>query len=79
MNIFYEEFVRKILKKENFFLLKYQSNNIGRYNPPLNTLKDGYINWNMSSFNLYNFIRAFDDPHIGASTFLNEGKFGKLF
>lgn len=78
MNNFYEEFVRKILKKENF-LLKYQSNNIGRYNPPLNTLKDGYINWNMSSFNLYNFIRAFDDPHIGASTFLNEGKFGKLF
>ena len=35
MNIFYEEFVRKILKEN--FLLKYQSNNIGRYNPPLNT------------------------------------------
>ena len=78
MNTFYEKFIRKIQKKENF-LLKFQSNNIGRYNPSLNSLKDGFINWDMSSFHLYNFIRAFDEPHIGAATFLNDSKFGKIF
>jgi methionyl-tRNA formyltransferase len=78
MNFFYEKFVKKILKKENF-LLKFQSDNIGRYNPSLNSLKDGFIDWNMPSFHLYNFIRAFDDPHIGATTFLNTKKFGKVF
>jgi methionyl-tRNA formyltransferase len=78
MNIFYEKFIKKILKKENF-LLKFQSKNVGRYNPPLNSLKDGFIDWSLPSFHLYNFIRAFDDPHIGASTFLNEKKFGKVF
>jgi methionyl-tRNA formyltransferase len=78
MNFFYEKFLKKILKKENF-LLKFQSDNIGRYNPSLNSLKDGFIDWNMPSFHLYNFIRAFDDPHIGATTFLNTKKFGKVF
>jgi methionyl-tRNA formyltransferase len=78
MNIFYEKFVKKIIKKENF-LLRYQPDNIGRYNPPLNSLKDGFVDWSMTSFHLYNFIRAFDDPHIGAATFLDGKKFGKVF
>lgn len=78
MNKFYEKFVHKILKKENFSL-KDQSSNIGRYNPPLNTLKDGFIDWHLSSFDLYNFIRAFDEPHVGASTFINDTENEKVF
>ena len=28
---------------------------------------------------LINFINAFDEPYIGASTYLNNGNFGKLY
>ena len=48
---------------------------IGRFNPSLNTLKNGFIDWNMESYDLYNFINAFDDPHNGASTFINKKGF----
>ena len=54
-------------------------NYLGRYNPRLNTEIDGLINWEMDSYDVYNFINAFDDPHKGASTFLNNGNFGKLY
>ncbi len=75
---FYEEFI-KILKKGEKFELKPQPNYLGRYNPRLNTEKDGYINWSMNSYDLINFINAFETPHKGASTFLNNEKYGKLF
>tara|TARA_Y100000816_G_C26102822_1_gene584994 strand:- start:200 stop:1213 length:1014 start_codon:yes stop_codon:yes gene_type:complete len=76
------EFYSKVLKKINngtFFNLKYQVNYLGRYNPRLNTETDGLINWDLESYDLYNFINAFDDPYKGASTFLDNGKFGKLY
>ena len=75
---FYSEFIKKI-KNGNFYDLKPQLNYLGRYNPRLNTEIDGLINWEMDSYDLYNFINAFDDPHKGASTFLNNGNFGKLY
>ena len=34
---------------------------------------------NSFSYDLINFINAFDDPFKGASTYLNNGNFGKLF
>jgi len=40
---------------------------------------NGYIDWNLNSYDLYNFINAFDDPHQGASTFINRTKIGRLF
>jgi methionyl-tRNA formyltransferase len=75
---FYSEFLKKI-KNKNFFDLKPQINYLGRYNPRLNTEVDGLINWELDSYDLYNFINAFDEPFKGASTFLNNGNFGKLY
>ena len=75
---FYESFVDKILKKKSFNI-QIQSESLGRYNPRLNTNLNGYIDWNMDAHQLYNFINAFDDPFKGASTFLNNKKFGRLY
>ena len=74
---FYSKFIDKLFSGKKFEL-KFQSKNIGRYNPRLNTNINGFINWDMDSYEIYNFINAFDDPFSGASTFLNNGKFGKL-
>lgn len=78
MNIFYEKFIKKLINEEKFFLCK-QNKNLGRHNPSLNTLQHGFINWDMNSYDLYNFINAFDDPFMGASTFINRPGLGKLF
>ena len=78
MNTFYQTFIKKIISHKKFPITK-QSKSIGRFNPSLNTLKNGFIDWSMCSYDLYNFINAFDDPFIGASTFLNRKNFGRLF
>ncbi len=78
MNIFYKTFIKKLISKEKFIVTK-QNKNLGRHNPSLNTLKNGFIDWSMNSYDLYNFINAFDDPFLGASTFLNRKGFGRLF
>ena len=75
---FYSGFLKKV-KDGKFFDLKPQLNYLGRYNPRLNTEIDGLINWDMDSYDLFNFINAFDEPYKGASTFLNNGNFGKLY
>ena len=75
---FYSQFLKKI-KSGMSFDLKPQLNYLGRYNPRLNTEIDGLINWDMDSYDLYNFINAFDEPYKGASTFLNNGDLGKLY
>lgn len=75
---FYTKFLKKIINGKKFDL-KPQINYLGRYNPRLNTETDGLINWDMDSYDLYNFINAFDEPYKGASTFLNNGNFGKLY
>ena len=75
---FYSKFIKKI-KNRVLFNLKPQINYLGRYNPRLNTEIDGLINWDLDSYDLYNFINAFDKPYKGASTFLNNGNFGKLY
>jgi methionyl-tRNA formyltransferase len=75
---FYSKFLKEI-NKGKFFNLKPQINYLGRYNPRLNTEIDGLINWELDSYDLYNFINAFDEPYKGASTFLNNRNFGKLY
>jgi methionyl-tRNA formyltransferase len=74
---FYKEFISN-LKSGFKFKLIHQINYLGSYNPRLNSIKNGLIDWNFSSRDLYNFINAFDDPYPGASTFLDRGNFGKL-
>ena len=78
MNHFYKVFLKKVLNKESF-QIQIQNKNIKRFNPSLNTIINGYIDWSLNSYDLYNFINAFDEPHQGASTFLNRSNFGKLF
>ena len=74
----YEKFIKKITLGNKFILTK-QSQNIGRHNPSLNTFENGFIDWNVNSYDLYNFINAFDEPYKGASTYLDNGDFGKLY
>ena len=59
--------------------MKPQANYLGRYNPRLNTELNGLIDWNLNSYDLINFINAFDEPYAGSSTYLNNGNFGKLY
>jgi methionyl-tRNA formyltransferase len=73
----YKKFIINLKRKKKFDL-KYQQIELGRYNPRINSIKNSFINWDISSYDLINFINAFDEPFIGASTFLNRGNFGKL-
>ena len=75
---FYESFMKKLIKKHEFEL-KPQIHYLSRYNPRLNTDVSGFIDWNLNSYDLKNFINAFDEPYKGASTYLNNGNFGKLY
>jgi methionyl-tRNA formyltransferase len=74
----YEKFIYD-LSNEVKFNLKNQIDYIGRYNPRLNSEINGSLDWNLEPHDLINFINAFDDPYCGASTYLNNGKFGKLY
>ena len=75
---FYKKFIQQIIKGTKFEL-KHQMNYLGRYNPRLNTNINGLIDWSLNSYDLINFINTFDDPYRGASTYLNNGNYGKLF
>jgi len=75
---FYKIFIKKIYLK-NKISIKPQQTYLGRYNPRINTETDGLIDWSMNSYDLYNFINAFDEPYKGASTYLNNGNYGKLY
>ena len=75
---FYSDFIIG-LKSKKKFILQSQITYIGRYNPRLDSLKDNWIDWSLESYDLINFINAFDEPYIGASTYLNRGNFGRLF
>lgn len=75
---FYEKFIKKIINEEYFDLFN-QINYLGKYYPRLNTKINGFINWDLQSYDLINFINSFDEPYEGASTFLNRGNFGTLY
>ena len=45
---------------------------LGTYYPRLNTEINGWIDWNMKSFEIERFINAFDDPYSGSSTTINK-------
>ncbi len=66
-----EEFlVRRSDQRSDFVELE-QSEYFSTYWPRLNTLKNGFIDWNLDPIELDRFICAFDDPYEGASTFIN--------
>jgi methionyl-tRNA formyltransferase len=74
---FYKNFIINLRKGMKFELHK-QQEYFGRYNPRLNTNRDGIIDWSLRSYDLINFINAFDDPYKGASSLINN-KFKKVF
>ena len=75
---FYCKFIN-LLKKRHQFLLKEQPDYLGRYNPRLDSLSNGWINWNFNSYRLVEFINAFDNPYPGASTNVNNKKYARVF
>ena len=64
---FYLNFINKIKDEFNFNVVK-QSKIIGSYYPRLYAPKDGWIDWNMNSREISNFIDSMDDPYDGART-----------
>lgn len=67
---FIREFIEEVkLGKE--FAAKQIDESKSLFLPRLNTLQQGWIDWSCSGRDLYRFICAFDNPYIGASTFLN--------
>lgn len=78
------DYYKYIEKFETSFLLEFlekgeqvsiqQDESDSIYMPRLNTLANGYINWDWSSREIELFVNAFDDPHEGASTFLDGKK-----
>lgn len=61
------------IKEGHTFTLKKINEEESTFYPRLYTPKHSYINWSWTADELERFIRAFDDPYNGASTFL-EGK-----
>ncbi len=76
--IFYSNFIKKLQKKFKFKLVN-QLEYIGNYYPRLKTKYNGWIDWNLDAHDLLYFINAFDDPFEGASTFVNNKNFKKVF
>ena len=67
---FYESLIKKIIKKL-ILPLQYQNHNISTYKPRINSDKDSWIDWDLNSVDLINFINACDEPYDGAKTFYN--------
>ena len=66
----YKNFI-KLLNKKRKFPLNKQSTYLGQYYPRLLDKTNGWIDWNLSTTQLSRFINAFDNPHLGASTMIN--------
>lgn len=67
------EFVERILAGDRIDSIV-QDNSRSEYFPRINTAINGYIDWNWSAEDIRMFINAFDDPHVGASTFFGKTK-----
>ncbi len=75
----YSKFIKSLILKKRFKLLD-QPDYIGNYFPRLNTKIDALIDWSLNSNEIINFINAFDDPFVGASTYINNKRInGKVF
>ena len=70
---FYKKFIFELKSKKKINFTS-QSQNLRKYNPRLDTKLNGWIDWFNSSYEIYNFINAFDEPYIGASTQIGKTK-----
>ena len=51
---------------------------LSTYWPRLNTFDNGWIDWSIDPHELIRFINAFDEPYIGACSFINRSNLGRL-
>jgi len=68
--LFFSEFLDNVKNGFNF-KPKPNQNKFSTYWPKLESQNHGYIDWDWTVQEIELFIRAFDDPYIGASTFLD--------
>lgn len=66
-----DEFLAEVQEEIDFPLLP-QSEYFSSYWPRLSAFHHGYIDWNWSLRHIEQFICAFDEPYLGASTFVGE-------
>jgi len=63
-------FFDKVNKLESFELST-QEERLSSYWPRLSTERHGFLDWRWSLLDIERFVCAFDDPYMGASTFIN--------
>jgi len=66
---FIREFLQEVSQQKEFYL-KTINESQSLYLPRLNTLQQGWIDWSWTGEEIERFICAFDEPYIGASTYL---------
>lgn len=64
------EFLNEARSGKQFELTRLQEQ-FSIYFPRLNTRKHGFIDWNWDTAEIDSFICAFDDPYIGAASFID--------
>mgnify|MGYP001227205596 FL=1 len=74
---FLKEFIID-LKNNKKLNIKNIPNYLGSYFPRLNTPVSSWIDWKDSSFDIFNFINAFDDPFTGAQSWISSKKITKI-
>lgn len=70
---FLKEFIGEIKEEKDFDTIK-QPEYLSTYWPRLSTEHNGLINWNWNLKQIEQFICAFDEPYMGASTFIDDKK-----
>ena len=69
------KFFMESIKRGKKFMAKKQNDKKSVYMPRLNTKINGFIDWSWAALDICNFIKAFDTPHLGASTFIKSKRF----
>jgi methionyl-tRNA formyltransferase len=68
---FLNQFLTDVAAGDDFSFKKLNFDQ-GTFYPFLSSINQGFINWSWSGKNILLFINAFDDPYVGASTFMNK-------
>jgi len=69
--VFLTNLLKKLISKEKHLKLIAQTEYLSTYWPRLDSLTHSWIDWSMEEYDLERFICAFDDPYIGAQTYIN--------
>ncbi len=71
--VFINKIADKFISGDQFKHTPYQQINEDRiYLPRLRTDKQGFINWQWTAQDIIKFAQGFDEPYLGAGTFINQ-------